>query len=140
VNRYLDTNFIVALITPELLSDRAAAFVAAEPGPLIVSNFAAAEFSSVIARQVRTGERTRDEASMVLERFDLWANQTISRAEVTSIDIALATIYLRRLDLTLLTPDGLHIAMAHRLGASLVTFDRRMITAARILGVPVADI
>lgn len=77
---------------------------------------------------------------MVLERFDLWANQTISRAEVTSIDIALATIYLRRLDLTLLTPDGLHIAMAHRLGASLVTFDRRMITAARILGVPVADI
>lgn len=140
MNCYLDTNFIVALITPEIHSDRAAAFIAVEPGPLIVSNFAAAEFSSVIARQVRTAERTRDEALMVLDRFDLWASQTIGPAEITSADIALATAYLRRLHLTLLTPDALHIAMAHRLDASLVTFDRRMITAARTLGVAVADI
>jgi len=140
VNSYLDTNFIVALITPEALSDRAAAFVATEPGPLIVSDFTTAEFSSVIARQVRTGERLRDEALLVLERFDVWANQATSRAEVVSIDVALATTYLRRLDLTLLTPDALHIAIARRLGAFLVTFDRRMITTARTLGVPVADL
>jgi hypothetical protein len=140
VNCYLDTNFIVALITPEALSGRAAAFVAAEPGPLIVSDFATAEFSSVIARQVRTEERLRDEASIVLERFDVWVGQATSRAELSSVDIALANTYLRRLDLTLLTPDALHIAIAHRLGASLVTFDRRMIAAARTLGVTVAGL
>jgi predicted nucleic acid-binding protein len=44
---------------------------------------------------------------------------------------------LRRLDLTLLTPDALHIAIAARIDATLVTFDRAMATSARALGMAV---
>jgi uncharacterized protein len=51
--------------------------------------------------------------------------------------IAVATTFLRRLDLPLKTPDAIHIAIAQRLGATLVTFDRQMAASARALGTPV---
>ncbi|MGD9616467.1 MAG: PIN domain-containing protein [Alphaproteobacteria bacterium] len=58
--------------------------------------------------------------------------------EISPADVAAATIFLRRLDLTLRTPDAFHLAIAQRLGATLVTFDRRMAGSAGTLGVAVA--
>ena len=52
--------------------------------------------------------------------------------------LAVAATYLRPLDLTLVTPDALHIAIARRVDAILVTFDRAMAVAASALGVAVA--
>jgi uncharacterized protein len=45
---------------------------------------------------------------------------------------------LRRLDLTLRTSDALHIAIAQRVNATQVTFDRSMARSARALGIAVA--
>jgi predicted nucleic acid-binding protein len=45
---------------------------------------------------------------------------------------------MRRLDLTLRTPDALHIAISGRVGATLATFDEKMAAAARVVGLPVA--
>lgn len=59
------------------------------------------------------------------------------RVEINAEDVAAADIYLRRLDLTLLTPDAIHIAIAARIGATLVTFDRAMAASARALGMAV---
>ena len=59
------------------------------------------------------------------------------RVESSAGDVAAADTYLRRLDLTLLTPDALHIAIAGRIGATLVTFDRAMAASARVLGMAV---
>jgi predicted nucleic acid-binding protein len=56
---------------------------------------------------------------------------------VSRHDVALATAYTRRLDLPLLAPDALHISIARRLEATLVTFDRGMAAAAGALGVAV---
>jgi predicted nucleic acid-binding protein len=53
---------------------------------------------------------------------------------MTPGDLAAATMFLRRLDLPLRTPDALHIAIAQRVGAMLVTFDRQMAASARTLG------
>jgi predicted nucleic acid-binding protein len=44
---------------------------------------------------------------------------------------------LRRLDVNLRTPDALHITIAQRLNATLLTFDRSMAAAARALGMAV---
>jgi predicted nucleic acid-binding protein len=57
--------------------------------------------------------------------------------EIAPGDVAAAQAYLRRLDLTLLTPDAIHIAIAGRISATLVTFDRAMAASARVLGVAV---
>jgi len=58
--------------------------------------------------------------------------------EIIAADIARAATFLRRLDLILRTPDAIHIAIAERIGATLVTFDRQMAAAARALGMAVA--
>ncbi len=57
---------------------------------------------------------------------------------MTNADVKRADAVMRRLDLTLRTPDALHIAIAERIGATMATFDDKMAAAARILGLAVA--
>jgi predicted nucleic acid-binding protein len=54
VSVYLDASVLVALFTNDPLTARAETFLRANPLVLIISDFTAAEFSSVIARHVRT--------------------------------------------------------------------------------------
>jgi uncharacterized protein len=138
VSLYLDANILVALLTVEGLSERADDFIQSNVERLIVSDFAAAEFASAIARRVRTRETTLEDARRDLADFDVWTARLTERTELNAGDIAAATAYMRRLDLTLLTPDALHIAIARRVDAILVTFDRAMAAAARALGMAVA--
>ena len=65
----------------------------------------------------------------------LWGGR---RAQIQSRDITRAKTSVRAVDLTLRGPDASLIAIAERLGATLVTFDRRMAAAARTVGLPVA--
>ena len=51
-----------------------------------------------------------------------------------------AYIYVRRFDLALRAPDALHLAVARRLDATLVTLDRRLTAAARELGIAVDEL
>ena len=48
--------------------------------------------------------------------------------------------FLRRLDLTLRTPDAVHVALARRIGASLASFDKKMAASARALGADLAPV
>ena len=125
-------------MTPDPLNARADDFVCNNPEGLIVSDFAAAEFASSIARRVRTRETTIEDARRDLADFDVWVARSTARTDLNASDIAVAITYLRRLDLTLVTPDALHIAIARRVDAILVTFDRAMAVAAGALGVAVA--
>ncbi|MFZ3234315.1 MAG: type II toxin-antitoxin system VapC family toxin [Stellaceae bacterium] len=134
---YLDANILVALLTPEPLSERADNFVQSNVERLIVSDFAAAEFVSAIARRVRTRETTVANARKDLADFEVWTARFTDRTDLNAGDVAAATAYMRRLDLTLLTPDALHIAIAGRVDATLVTFDRAMAAAVRALGMAV---
>ena len=133
VTCYLDANILVALLTPEPFSRRADTFLRTNTEPLIVSDFAAAESSSAVARRVRLREFTRYQAQITLSRFDAWLVRTADRVEIGAEDVALATAFLRRLALTLRTPDAIHIAIAQRIAARLVTFDERMAQSARAL-------
>jgi uncharacterized protein len=67
-----------------------------------------------------------------------WVPRSAYREEVTTADIDGATRILRRLDVNLRTPDAIHTAIARRLEATLVTFDRGMAAGARALGVAVS--
>jgi hypothetical protein len=70
---------LVALLTAERLSGRADDFVEGNPAPLIVSDFAAAEFASAIARPVRIRESSREDAIQDLSDFDLWAARSTTQ-------------------------------------------------------------
>jgi len=140
IELYLDASFIVALLTSEPASHRVDRFIQSNPGVLLTSNFAAAEFASAISRLVRMREIPIEEGRIILSAFDRWAQTAAIEIEISAADIALSTSFLRRLDLPLRTPDAIHIAAALRLEAGLATLDRRTAANARALGLEVADI
>jgi predicted nucleic acid-binding protein len=138
VSIYLDTNVVGALLIAEPLSDRAERYLDDCGDALLISDLTAAEFSSLVARRVRTREFIPDQARAALANFDRWIDMSTQRIEIEAADMTVAMVLLRRLDLPLHTLDALHIAIAQRLNARLVTFDRQMVAAARGLGMAVA--
>ena len=135
---YLDASVVVALFVIDPSSARAEAFLSAHPEVFVIKDFGAAEFSSAVARRVRTRNLTPDEGRLAFFNFDSWVARSADRQETTTADIDAADRILRRLDVNLRTPDALHIAVAQRLDATLVTFDQRMAASARVLGMAVA--
>lgn len=136
---YLDTSVIVALFTNDSLSSKADAFLRANTSQIEISDFAAAEFASAVARKVRTRDLTRADALAAFSTFDEWLVRGVKRLFVRSGDVAAADAILRRLDLSLRAPDALNIALAHRAHATLVTFDKGMAKNARAMNVDVAS-
>jgi uncharacterized protein len=139
VSVYLDASVLVALLTNDKLTARADAFLRNHSPVLIVSDFAAAEFASAVARRVRMGEITPEDARIAFSTFDAWTARAAQRVEISAADVTVAEVFLRRLDLTLRTPDAINIAIAQRNGAGLVTFDEKMAASARMLGTPVEE-
>jgi len=135
---YLDASVLVALLTADTFNARAEEFVASFMPIPVLSDLASAEFASVIARRFRMKILTEAEARDALSAFDAWAASEVSWVECTPADIARATAFMRRLDLSLRTADAIHIAIAQHAGATLATFDAQMLAAARVLGVPIA--
>ena len=134
----LDASAIVPLFVNDHFTDRITAFLIANQPELLVSDFAAAEFASVIARRVRTNNITEDEARAAFSAFDIWTVRAVQKVEARPADMVGAASFMRRLDLNLRTPDALNIAIAQRLAVELVTFDEKMAANARQLGVSVA--
>ncbi len=135
---YLDASVLVALLTDDPLTARTNSFLLAQAPVLVLSDFAAAEFASAVARRVRTGDITIEDARIAFSTLDTWATRSTERIETTTADVRGAEAFLRRLDLNLRTPDALNIAIAQRAGAALATFDARMASAAHALGAEVA--
>ncbi|HEY1750167.1 MAG TPA: type II toxin-antitoxin system VapC family toxin [Caulobacteraceae bacterium] len=135
---YADASLLVGLFVSDKFRSRGREFIARARPTLLVSDFAAAEFASVLARRVRTRELAAEAARRALAAFDAWSTSRSRRIELTSSDVARADSFLRRLDLNLRTPDALNIAIAERFNAALGTFDVRMADAARAVGLEVA--
>ena len=83
---------------------------------------------------------TEADASAGLADFDAWRAAMSLPVDIGATDARLAYIYVRRFDLGLRAPEDLHLAIARRLDATLVTLDRRLATAARELGIAVKDL
>jgi predicted nucleic acid-binding protein len=140
VSVYLDANVLVALFFPDdQFSSRADTLLRTNPATTIVSDFAAAEFASVVARHVRIGFTTAATARNVFNDFDHWTGTATHREHTTSEDVATAESFLRRLDLNLRTPDALHLALSQRLRAEFATFDKVLAAGARALKISLAS-
>jgi predicted nucleic acid-binding protein len=138
VNVYLDASVLVALFTRDAFTERASAYLDAELPILVVSDFAATEFASAVARLMRINQITAPETRAILGDFDSWRLRVADTTGILSADVTTAASFIRRLDLTLRTADAINIAIAQRIGATLATFDVKMADSARAIGVPVA--
>jgi len=118
---YLDASIPVSLFTIDTLTARADAVLRARPPWLMVSDLAAAELASAIARRVRMQLITSEEAHAAFSTFDARIARTTTPLLIASAHSPLRAGFLRRLNLTLRTDDALHIAIAQRVGAGLLT-------------------
>ena len=132
---YLDANVIIPLFVPDPHNDRTERALRRLNDDLIVSDFSAAEFSSVIARRARTRDLRAEEARLAFSNFDGWCARYVRIIEIERSDVSIASNLIRRLDLALRTPDALHIAIVQRTGCRLLTFDKLMAKVAHTLGV-----
>ncbi len=135
---YLDASVLVALFARDAFTERANAYLDTELPAIVVSGFAAAEFTSAVARLVRMRILTRAEARAIFDDFEIWRLREADTPGILASDVATAAAFIRRLDLTLRTADAINIAMAQRIGATLATFDVKIGDSARAIGVPVA--
>jgi predicted nucleic acid-binding protein len=140
VSVYLDACVLVSLFTRDIQSLRAAAFLRQNSQVLLVSDFAAAEFSSALARQVRMKLLTAGNARQAFGEFDVWARQFSQRVETNPADVITTDALLRRLEFPLRTSDALNLAIVMRLNATLLTFDANLHQTATKLGIAVAQI
>lgn len=101
---------------------------------LVVSELAAAEVASAMSRLVRTARLSADDARARMADFDAWRAAATEDVEVNAADVRLAHLYVRRFELMLRAPDALHAAVCRRSDLELITFDRRLATAADALG------
>jgi predicted nucleic acid-binding protein len=137
---YLDASVLISLLTHDVFTLRARTFLRATKPLLVLSDFARAEFASAIARRVRTGEIGAADAKKAFGILDAWAARATAHIETLAADVRSAEAALRRLDLTLRTPDAINIAIAQRVGAHLATFDVKMAAAALVLAADLAPI
>lgn len=133
---YLDASVLLPFLVDEPTSIDIERCLAAQPERLI-SDFAAAEVSSAVSRMVRTRHLSSEDASARLTDFDAWRAAVSSPAELQPADGRLADSYVRRFELGLRAPEALHLALARRLGAMLITLDSRLARAAEELGIAV---
>ena len=136
---YLDASVLVSIAIGDQFRNRALGFVGNVGQTMLASDFAMAEVTSAIARLVRTGETLAQPARTGLADIREWAARVTERALIQSIDVAFADAALSRFNLTLRTADAIHIGAAQRLGATLVTFDRKQAESARKLRAAVIE-
>jgi predicted nucleic acid-binding protein len=137
---YLDASVVVPLFVLDPFVGRARALLADSTAGLLVSDFVAAEFASVIGIRVRTRILTTAEARMAFSHFDAWTGARATLCPIDATDVRVAALFLRRLDLTLRAPDAVNLAIAQRLGAEVATFDTKMAASARKLGIPLVRV
>jgi predicted nucleic acid-binding protein len=134
---YLDASVVLPALLKEPASPAVDSFMSTVEQELLVSDFAAAEVASALSRLVRTGRLQPEEGTASLADFDAWRAAMATPAEIHAADVRLAEVFVRRFDLGLRAPDALHLAIARRLDATLITLDRRLADAARELGVSI---
>lgn len=111
---YLDASVLLPLVVDDPFTEQADAFLRDRTIEIVVGDFAAAEFASAVGRKVRMNELSIAEARAAFSNFDAWTLRAAARVETAPSDIAVATTFLRRLDLPLRTPDALNPACLHR--------------------------
>ena len=135
MSAYLDASILLPTLIAEPMTEAVYDYLGADHQELLISDFAAAEVASALSRLVRMALLTEADASARLADFDAWRAAMSLPVDIRASDARLAYVYVRRFDLGLRAPDALHLAIARRLDATLVTLDRRLTAAARELGI-----
>jgi hypothetical protein len=131
---YLDTCVLLALLTPEVHSAAASAFLEQAAESLAISLWSATELHSALALKVRTGALSATDADRVLEVFESSLAPGLLWLDLEADDFRNANACLRGWSTSLRAADALHLAIASGRGATLCSLDAPFVQAAQQLG------
>ena len=133
---YLDTSALLPLYRTEVLSEKVETLL--ESMQPVISSLVEVEVASAVARWLRTGELTADQAHAVDRAFaeDLQLG-ALQRCAIEERHYWQARTWLMERRTALRTLDSLHLACAADQGLTLVTADPLFAEAGSTLGVDV---
>jgi predicted nucleic acid-binding protein len=137
---YFDTSFLTPLFREERTTSRVGRFIAElATGELAISRWTEVEFASLLARDVRMGAIDKEEARDADALFMDVVRRSFIVLLPSADDYELARNYLFNFATGLRGGDALQLAVAanHR-AAAIYSLDKTMITAGKILGLPVS--
>jgi predicted nucleic acid-binding protein len=134
---YLDTSLLVAGLSNEAATPSAQRWLARRrEASLCISAWTIPEFSSAMALKLRTGQVGFEQRAAMLAAFNALVEESLIVLAVRSPQFRTAARFVDREELGLRAGDALHLAIAFDVGATMVTFDRRVAGAGPALGVP----
>lgn len=135
---YLDSCCFPPWLTPESGSARAEVFFGHPPArsELAVSQWTITEFHSAIAKKLRSGHLQVEQQAIVLARFRQLVETEFSCWPLQNRDFGEAALMVDQWRLNLRAGDALHLAIAKRQGAVLVSLDKVLLEAARHFRIP----
>ncbi len=136
---YIDASVLVAAILNEPRSQAVRDWWKSGVDPAVVSDLAVLEAIAVISRAVRTKRFVDHEAMETLRSLDELRAECVPHRHGRG-DFSLAEELVRDFSTKLAAPDALHLAATINMGASLATFDLRMIEAAQGRSVRVQEL
>ena len=134
--RYFDTSFLAPLIRQEAATEAVEAFMHRQrTGSLAASTWTRVELAAAIARHVRMGSAHATDARRALDEFDATLERrfVVWRPDVEDYDRARTC--LLHFDAGLRSGDAMHLAIAANHDAELISLDRVLLRAARLLGI-----
>jgi predicted nucleic acid-binding protein len=131
---YIDTCVLLAMLTPEVHSAPATAFLAKASAPMAISSWSVTELHSALGMKVRTRALSQAQAEAVLQGFERSLAPGLLLLEPQPQDFDNANACLRGWTTTLRAADALHLAIASGRGASLCSLDAPFVAAAQQLG------
>jgi len=135
LSAYLDASVLIPTLIQEQTTLAVKAYFMGTSQELLISDFAAAEVASALSRLVRMRVLSGSDGVARLADFDAWRAAVSSPVDMHAADVRLAYAFVRRFDLMLRAPDALHLAIAGRLDAVMVTLDGQLAMAAQQLGI-----
>ena len=136
---YLDTSVLVSMWVQDAHSEYIDHWCAGLDEPMLVSNWAAAEFTSALGARQRNASLTPEESESAELALDGWLAAGVDTIDLVAADVSLARRLMRASSTPLKAPDALHLAATRRTGATLATLDRPLQRAAESLGLATVD-
>lgn len=131
---YFDTCVVLAMLTPEIQSQAATAFVEQATETLAINAWTATALHSALALKVRSGVLNAAETDRVLAGFEQTLAPGLLWLDLDAQDFRNTNACLRGWSTSLRAADALHLAIAAGRDATLCSLDAPFVRAAQELG------
>lgn len=132
---YIDTSVLVTAWTIETRTAEIQQWFADNHAQdMVISDWTLTEFSSALSVKVRNGQLSADDRSRAMAVFGDLCASAFEIFPVLRSDFSDAARMADQFDLGLRAADALHLAIASRNGASLITLDKGLARACATIG------